>query len=215
MNTRPASEDEETSKVWGYRSVEKTILDLNKIGSSADIGLGVKGKTGGAAYHVMLGNGPGQKPENDNGKKIYGALTVEPLSGVQLQGYFDFNMRPAGQDELTTKAFVGIHTERFRVGFESFMRIDKESGVAEKAGDDVSIAGASLFAAMDLSSSLAGFGRVDAVNNNDTDTADLLAIAGIDYAPAKNVHLMPNIRIEMPDDLHPNIQVRVTSYYKF
>ena len=28
-----------TEKVWGYRSVEKTIIDLNKMGSSRDLGV--------------------------------------------------------------------------------------------------------------------------------------------------------------------------------
>ena len=54
-----------------------------------------------------------------------------------------------------------------------------------------------------------GFGRVDAVNN------DLLLIAGLDHQPAKNVHLIPNLYIELPDGPDPSIQARVTFSYKY
>ena len=57
-------------KVWGYRSIAKTVLDWNKIGSSADLGAALKGTAGQLNYHLMVGNGPGQKPEDDHGQKI-------------------------------------------------------------------------------------------------------------------------------------------------
>ena len=40
-------------------------------------------------------------------------------------------------------------------------------------------------------------------------------IAGIDHSPRNNVHWMPNIYIEMPDRGDPNIQGRMTVYFKF
>ena len=71
------------------------------------------------------------------------------------------------------------------------------------------------YVVLDLANDLAGFARVDAVNNNDKDVTDLLLIAGVDHAAAKNVHLMPNIRIELPDGPDPSIQLRLTFFYKF
>ena len=199
-------------KIWGYRSIEATVMDRNKIGSSADIGAGLKGKSGKLGYHLMVGNGPGQKPESDNGKKIYGSLAFQVAEGVQVEGYADFNMLPGDEDELTFKGFAGLQKEKFQGGVEAFTRIDK---AAAGNGDDVKITGASAFGTLSLGENLNGFGRVDAVSNDDKDTTDLLVIAGLDHMPAKNVHLMPNVYVEIPDGPDPNIQARLTFFYKF
>ena len=113
----------------GYRSVEKTILDLNGIGSSADIGLGLKGKTGGASYHLMIANGPGQRPERDNGKKLYASVQFQPGAGNQLELYGDIDMIPGG--DSTLKSFVGRSGERIQGGVEIFMRVDREAAVTD------------------------------------------------------------------------------------
>ena len=203
-----------SEKLWGYRSIEKTILDLNKIGSSADIGVALKGKGGSLAYHVMVANGPGQKPENDNGKKIYASVSLQP-GATQIEGYVDYNMMPGDANELTLKGFAGVKKEALRGGVELFTRINQKAGVAKKAGKDETITGASVFAALALGDALDGFGRLDMISNNDTDTTDLLVIAGLDRTVAENVHLMPNLIVEMPDGPDPSITARVTAYYKY
>ncbi|MBM48237.1 MAG: hypothetical protein CMP27_00185 [Roseibacillus sp.] len=198
-------------KVWGYRSISKTVLDRNKIGASADIGAALRGKAGKIGYHFMLGNGPGQGPEDDNGKKFYGSLSFKASDRLVLEGYADFNMKPAAQNELTVKVFAGLQNEGLDAGVEVFARINAKAA----AGEDVTISGLSAFASMPLRASLKGFGRVDAISNDSKDTTDLLVIAGLDYMPAKNVHLMPNIVVALPDGPDPLIQARWTFYYKF
>ena len=198
-------------KVWGYRSIAKTVLDWNKIGSSADIGAALKGKSGKIGYHVMLGNGPGQGPEDDHGKKIYGSLCFKASDSLVLEGYADFNMKPAEQNELTVKVFAGLQGEGLNAGVEVFSRTNAKAA----AGEDVTISGLSAFGSLPLGVSLKGFGRVDAVSNDATDTTDLLVIAGLDHMPAKNVHLMPNVVVALPDGPDPTIQGRLTFYYKF
>jgi hypothetical protein len=79
----------------------------------------------------------------------------------------------------------------------------------------VTITGVSVFGSLGLTDQWKGLGRVDMVSNDDKDTTDLLVIGGLDYAAAKNVHLMPNIYVQLPDGPDPNIQARVTAYYKF
>ena len=105
--------------------------------------------------------------------------------------------------------------ENFHGGVEPFVRIHQKAGQAKKAGDDVTITGVSAYGALKLSEKQKAFGRVDAVSNNDTDATNLLVLAGVDHMPAKNVHLMPNIRVELPDGLDPSIQARITFYYVF
>ena len=204
-----------SEKVWGYRSIEKTILDLNKIGSSADLGVGLKGKSGKLGYRLMLGNGPGQKPENDNGKKIYAQAAFQVSDALQLEGYADFNMQPADENQITVKGFAGLKQDKLSAGLEAFMRINKEKGAAD--GDDQTKTGVSAFGSLGLSDKLKGFGRVDMLTTDDgtTTATDMLVIAGLDHMPAKNVHLMPNLYVSLPDGPDPNIQARLTFYYKY
>lgn len=188
-------------KVWGYRSVAKTVLDWNKIGSSADLGAALKGGAGRLSYHLMVGNGPGQKPEDDHGKKFYGSLSFKVAERLILEGYADFNARPAGRNERTFKGFVGWQGARGGAGVEVFSRTN------EGAGD---VNGVSAFGSLPLSAALKGFGRFDVVTYAE-DTTDLLFIAGYDYAAAKAVHLMPNVLIESPG----GVQGRFTVFCKF
>jgi hypothetical protein len=206
----------QSEKAWGYRAIEKTVLDLNGIGSSADLGVALKGKAGKLAYTAMVGNGPGQSSENDNGKKLYGSLIFAASKALTLEGYADFNMLPGEQDQMTLKVFAGYQGEGLRAGVEVFSRINKAAGVANKqAGDDVTISGVSLYATLPLGESLKGFGRLDAVSNDDKDTTEMLIIAGLDHSPAKNVYLMPNIYVQLFDGLDPSIQGRLTFKYNF
>jgi len=215
-------------KAWKYRAIEKTMLDLNKIGSSADLGVALKGKAGKLGYHVMLGNGMGKAPERDNGKKIYASGSVQLSDGLQIELYGDFNMRRGGHDEITLKGVAGFISEGFHGGLEVFSCSNKK---AATGGGDQTITGLSAFGALKLGESLKGFGRVDAKSNDKkaatdggdeaaTDGGDekethLLVIAGLDHQLAKNVHLMPNLYIKMPDGQDPNIQARLTFFYKF
>ena len=204
-----------SEKVWGYRSVEATVMDVNKFGSSADIGVALKGKSGKLGYHLMVGNGPGQKPENDHGKKIYGSVSFKATDELLVEGYGDFNMRPGEQDEMTVKGFAGLVKGSLSAGVEVFTRIHKNAGELEKAGDDVTISGASVFGTLALKDDLKGFARIDAISDDDTDTTDMLLIAGVDHVPAENVHLMPNIYVDLPDGPDPTIQARMTVFFKF
>jgi hypothetical protein len=57
-----------SEKVWGYRSIEKTVFDMRKTASSSDLGLALLGKfndAGTLGYHFMVGIGTAQKMECD------------------------------------------------------------------------------------------------------------------------------------------------------
>ena len=61
--------------IWGYRSIEKTIIDIRGT-PSYDLGATLQGKfdpaNGNFGYDVMVGNGTGAKPEGDKYKWFYG-----------------------------------------------------------------------------------------------------------------------------------------------
>lgn len=193
-------------KVWGYRSVAKTVLDWNAIGSSADLGAALKGKADRLSYHLMVGNGPGQKSEDDHGKKVYGSLSFKAAAGWVLEGYADFNAKPAGRNERTFKGFVGWQGAKGAAGLEVFSRTN---------GQDEVMAGASAFGSLPLRAVLKGFGRFDVVDHRAADTTDWLFMAGLDYAAAPAVHLMPNVIVEWPEGGDSKVVGRLTFFCKF
>ena len=60
--------------IWGYRSIEKTIIDIRGT-PSYDLGAALQGKfdqkTANFGYDLMVGNGTGAKPEGDKYKWLY------------------------------------------------------------------------------------------------------------------------------------------------
>ena len=199
-------------KVWGYRSVAKTVLDWNKIGSSADLGAAFKGAAGRLRYHLMVGNGTGQKPEDDPGKKFYGSLSFKTADRLTLEGYADFNARSDGRNERTFKGLVGWQGARASAGLEVFSRTNESGG---DGGEDQVIDGVSAFGSLSLNAVFKGFGRFDVVTHDAEDATDLLFITGLDYSAATAVHLMPNVLIESLAGRDANVQGRLTFFYKF
>jgi hypothetical protein len=196
--------------VWGYRSIEKTVLDRNKIGSSADLGFALKGKAGAFNYFTMIGNGPGQKSEDDNGKKIYASLSWAATESLVLEGYADYNVRSEDRSERTVKFFAGLRGDGFNGGAEVFSRTNAADG-----GADETISGVSLFGSQPLVDQLKGFARVDAVRNDVEDSTNMLVIVGLDHSPRNNMHWMPNLYVEKPDGGDPDVQGRLTFFFKF
>jgi len=64
-----------SEKIWNYRSIERPLVDVRRT-PSYDFGATLQGKfdpkTGNYGYNLMVGNGTGAKPENDNFKWFYG-----------------------------------------------------------------------------------------------------------------------------------------------
>ncbi|MGQ9560226.1 MAG: hypothetical protein ACUVWA_06910 [Candidatus Oleimicrobiaceae bacterium] len=139
-----------SEELWGYRSIEKTIMDLNKISSSADLGAAIKGDLfGGLVHHwlaVYNGSGYGSS-EVDRFKKVGYAVWLTPLPGLIIEGYADYEnlakREPQTAAELssakdyvlassyhTVKAFAGYGDQRFSIGTEVFRRTNRASGMA-------------------------------------------------------------------------------------
>jgi len=97
---------------WGYRSVEKTIMDLEKISSSADMGIALKGDFGSILHHwltVYNGTGYGSS-EVDKYKKIGYSLWLTPVNGLIIEGYMDYEKQDpvTGERKYHPHRFVGL-----------------------------------------------------------------------------------------------------------
>jgi hypothetical protein len=228
---------ENSEEFWQYRSIEKTIADFRGIASSSDLGIAFKGFVDGnhhLGYAAMIGDGTGQKPETDRFKKVYFSLPMR-IGDFRFEPYADYqsvrmNLVPkvatntdslaVNQDQATWKAFAGYEFRRFAVGAEGLVRVNHLGPAPTKEPR-----GASLFARGMLTQTVAAFVRVDhwqsdfrAANRVDS----RLWIAGVDWQPFRDVHIMPNFestqylaRGTAVAPPHHDVQARVTLYCKF
>jgi hypothetical protein len=102
--------------IWGYRSLEKTPLDLYKWTSSRDFGISLKGGKE-FIYQLMFGQGSSNKAEADNGKKIYGMVGYK-TGGFHLEVNGHYERRKEVYDEYLIHPFVTYSGDWGRVGVE-------------------------------------------------------------------------------------------------
>ena len=213
---------ENPEEFWGYRSIEKTIADFRGLGTAADIGGELKGfvdpdhKLG---YSAMVGNGIGQKPEDNRFKKMMLALPIH-VGDLRLEPYADYQNGANGTDQATYKIFAGYELKRAAVGFELVDRVNHRpvGGNQEPFGYSVYVRGTPY-------ATLAYYARFDLWQpdkREDNRVDQQLWIAGLDWQPFKDVHVMPNVEATQFDAKgtavappHHELQARVTFYYRF
>lgn len=214
---------ENSDEFWGYRSIEKTIADFRGLASSSDLGVNLKGFVDDGhriGYSAMLGNGTGQKPEDNRYKRAYFALPLRPLEDLRIEPYVDYEGGPGKADRVLYKLFVGYELRRAAIGAEIVDRVNHVT-----SGRNREPFGISAFGRVKASDKLAAFARYDrwqpdtrAANRIDSD----LYIAGLDWEPFKDVHFMPNVeatgyraRGTAVAPPHHDLQARLTVYYRF
>jgi len=217
-------------EVWGYRSVEKTLMDLQKLGTAREMGIALKGSLDHNKrfhYHLMVGNGNGTSSEDNKGKKVMFSLTVEIIKNLFLQGYGDWNDLPNENDRYTGQCFLIYKTPSFRVAAQ-FVHQTRQLG---EGVNNQKLKFGSVFAAAKIRNKVWGFVRADRAFDPNPDGEDIsyipffeaksiFILAGFDFTFDENTHIMPNIefvtydvdKYSAPDsDLIP----RLTFYYKW
>ena len=209
-------------KLWGYRAIEKTILDMRKGSSSNDLGIGLQGKIGDKGnfgYDLLVGNGTAQKPETDIFKKVYADFYVKLLDQkLVIDVYGDYERTQLLPDfhkyRSNYKLDVIYTTDKFTAGVEAYTSTlhnyvgffnTTVTPVTHDTTDDM-VMGLSVFARdVLIKDKLSVFARYD-MYNPDTryhkeysytmgaaPNTETFITAGFDYTPHKNVHIMPNI----------------------
>jgi len=215
---------------WGYRALEKTPLDLYRMGSSRDLGIAYKGGFYGGRffYHAMFGNGAGDGAETNKGKKAMASLGFKPMDRLVMQAYADYEDRPGTSDRTTWQAFLGWSGERSRYGLQ-YASQNRES----PDGPDDTIAVASAFGVWKLTSQGTLIARYDRSFDGYPDATGIpylrivnqtrfdLAIVGWEQRLASRVSLIPNFEYvryrstdgaAAPDD---DLYGRLTLFYEF
>jgi hypothetical protein len=202
---------------WKYRSVEKTHLDLRKIVSSRDMGVGAKGKFGdsGIAYRVLIGNDT-TKAETNEEKRYYGVVSYAK-SGFGAEAYSHMRQRAGDEGEVAAKGLAGYDNGEYAAYVSAFSRM--KSDVGGVAGADVTSVGVSAFGRYAVSDEVELIARHD-FYDPDTDAEDdatMLVILGAAYRPIPQVAFIPNVRVEIPEDsdVASDVVARVTVHYKF
>lgn len=210
-----------SEKIWGYRSIEKTLPDMRRMSISNDVGVAIQGKLdskGNFGYDLMVGNGSAQKIETDVYKKYYGDVYAKLLDQkIIIDLYADHeevkDLPGYHRAKTSYKLFAAYTTEKITAGVEVFDQVQKnfvveaDSPTSVKPDTiDATAFGASVFLrGRIIKDKLNFFARYDVYNpdtkyNSDefyftgaAPVTETFITAGLDYTPNKNVHIMPNI----------------------
>jgi len=185
--------------LYGYRYIDKVLIDQNKFGNSADWGVNAHGDFGHGLldYSVSAIDGNGYKnPDRSQSMDVEGRVNLNYMGFVAAIG---------GQTGKLSDDFQGVatpvHTVNredalvayvggpIRIGFEYFQASDWK--VITKAVSDKS-EGESVFGSYNFTPKWAIFGRYDWENpSQDIDKAERYEYAnvGISYEPVKTVDI--------------------------
>ena len=211
----PSPSFDASEGAWGYRSLEKTIMDLRGIDPSRDFGVALKGKLTGDGmlnYWVMFANGSGNSPETDKYKRYYGQISLKPSSDFYAMVNFDFQDRAQVADPYHTGSKVDDGTTTlsgfvtygqsgsFKLGVEAFTQSTSNGYNNGTALTSKSALGLSFWGSVFLQSDLAVVLRYDNYDPNTDGNAkgDVrnLIIGGLDWKVEKNVSIIPNLYYE-------------------
>jgi len=214
---------------WSYRSLEKTALDLQRMGASRDLGVAFKGSLGSeqkVRYHLMVGNGSSTRGETNRGKGTSASLTFYPNDSLILEFYSDYDQRPLQADRNTYHAFLGYKRDWGRLGIQY--------GHQKRKGDSkVNLDVLSFFGFVNVSSRVTLIGRYDRMFDPNPEGARIaytpfdptakfhFFLTGIDWKVTEEFSLIPNLEVvrydEREDGSRPatDVMPRVTFFYRF
>jgi len=215
--------------VWGYRSLEKTPLDLMKMGSSRDFGIGLQGdldKNGTVSYHLLFGNGASNKSETNKGKKFYGSVAFKPAKGLLIEAYGDYETTTEDESYYVYQGFAAYQGDWGRVGLLYANRHYKEE---EKEFDLGMFSGFAVISASEKMDIIARYDKMleEPVQKTisyipfSTEAPSNLIMGGISYEIAKSIWVIPNVKYvfydepdegETPGD---DMYVNLTFWWKF
>jgi len=120
-------------EAWGYRHVEKTPVDLYKLGSTRDFGIGVKHKLSERAdIHLMIGNGNSTGAENNKGKKYMASAGLALTDEITVRGNFDFDDQAGEATSMTAQVLLFQKAESYRWGLQYVLN-NQDDGTTDQS----------------------------------------------------------------------------------
>lgn len=216
-----------SESVWGYRSLEATVMDRVKANSSRDLGIRADGPLApeaGLSYSVMVGDGRGIRPEDrgERAKHVYAQIQARPSESTRASIGVDYSPYEADDSlernsALKGSIFAGTVTDTFRGGVEAFvLRTDyEEDARPQETGVGVSAFGSLAFGD---SGEYRAVGRVDYVEADASPRSDepaTFVLLGGGYAPIPALEILPNVLISKVSGQDSHVTARVTVHARF
>ncbi|MBI5707901.1 MAG: hypothetical protein HZC36_13030 [Armatimonadetes bacterium] len=214
-----------------YRHIEKSPLDLFKMGEARDQGISVKGpldKEKKTTYWLMVGNGSGTKGKTEKGNAIYFQLAHKLTKDLTIEGYVDRWDKTGHTDWRTAYLNLMYVTPQSKAGL-----LFADQRRQNATGPDTKLQVTSLYVDTKVSDNARPFFRVDFVNNPvpGADKISYLALskdakptfymAGLEYKLSEDVKIIPNIEYVTYRDSTTsstpknNVFFRVTFFFAF
>ncbi len=219
VGLQPTPAFEISESAWGYRSLEKTIMDLRGTVAPRDIGISIRSrfeKAGSLNYWFMFGNNSNNTAETDKYKRLYGNFQWILSSDFQVTAYGDYSMRSPvsnpnapgstmDNDVFVTGMFAGYGVVNdYMLGVEGFFQttqngLRKGSVAPFVLGTKYGL-GVSVFAYAYVEDNVSFVGRYDFFDPNIDQSikGDLrhYMVFGLSWKPDKNVAVTPNVLVE-------------------
>jgi hypothetical protein len=209
---------------WGYRSLEKTVMDRGAFGTATDLGIAVQRvatKDQPLGWHLMIGNGTGQKPEDNAGKKAMAALSMR--SGELLfEGGADYEDGIGALDKWSLRGLGVWANTQSALGLEAYRRVHVNAG---GPATDVIPMGVSAWGRHPLNKAWKLVGRVDWTDpdseNDLTGHRETMFLVGLDAMPHAQVHVIPNVQMRTyqakgtSGDKDTDIAARLTVHWNY
>jgi hypothetical protein len=131
---------------WGYRPIEKTMLDMRRIAPTFDLGLGFQGcnKDSSRGFDLMIGNNTAAKTVTTTSKRAYFGIYQKFFKRrLIIQLYTDYYRQQANtftNPDLTTtkgkpymrswnayKLFAAWQTKNFTIGAEAVYQLQRKA----------------------------------------------------------------------------------------
>jgi hypothetical protein len=183
-----------TEKIWGYRSIERTISDFHKT-NAYDVGASLQGvfdpETKNFGYNVLIGNNttasllPATNANTGFYKAFYGDVYAKFLNQTLIFDLYADYMQTApataalgAQNRNMIKGFVAYTTPKITFGVEAYTQkiVNGVTNVtAGKVGEDATVKAISVYSHGAIYKDKLGFfARYDSYNpNTDFNAADV------------------------------------------
>jgi hypothetical protein len=201
---------------WGYRSLEKSPLDLHRLNNTRDVGVAVAGRISEFHYHAAIGNGANIGGETDAGKQVSMLVGVTPAPFL-FELSAEHNDRDVEQ-RSTVQALAGWHREGMRAGLL----------FAHQTRNDIELDVLSVFGVYPIRANAVAVVRLDRMFHPnpegaampflpfDPQSASTLLIAGLDFKLNPHFGLIPNVEyVTYDEDSSSDVLPRITFYYTF
>ncbi|MEN3045974.1 MAG: hypothetical protein ABDH49_03185 [Candidatus Hydrothermales bacterium] len=214
---------------YGYRSVEKTPVDLQRIGTSRDIGFSLKGGFGEdkkLKFHFTFGNGEGIRSENNKQKALYLSISYHlPIFLFEIYGdWFD---ALGHKQTYTVQGFAGLKNKKFRLGLQyvnqTQLRDPDKTQSFRIASSYLVFSPTEFFDVLlryDKNFDKNSRGRTISYTPFSPAFSSNFVLVAFAVKPHKNVSIIPNVKgvfYDKENDVQPrsDIYLSLTFYYNF